>query len=171
MVPIAMGLLFMIEKVISGAQTGADVAGLKAAKACDILTGGFIPKRYKTLDGPKPEYEELYTFYAVTRRPRPHNNTEFIIMHRLIAGRMGILSNDKPEVDHIDRNGLNNLRSNLRAVNRSQNAHNRKARGYTIDPHGKKPFKVVVAGKYIGRYKTEEEAIVAYNEAKMVITQ
>jgi hypothetical protein len=50
----------MIEKVISGGQTGADIAGLKAAKACGIPTGGFIPLGYKTQEGPKPEYEALY---------------------------------------------------------------------------------------------------------------
>jgi len=31
-------------KVISGAQIGADIAGLRAAKACGIETGGWIPR-------------------------------------------------------------------------------------------------------------------------------
>lgn len=46
----------MIEKIISGAQIGTDAAALKAAKACGILTGGYMTKGCKTLDGPKPEY-------------------------------------------------------------------------------------------------------------------
>src|SRR6478609_9154529 len=50
----------MLKKIISGAQTGADVAGLKAAKACGIPTGGYMTKGCKTLDGPRPEYLTLY---------------------------------------------------------------------------------------------------------------
>lgn len=50
----------MIEKLISGAQTGADLGGLKAAKTAEIATGGWIPKGFITLDGPRPEYAELY---------------------------------------------------------------------------------------------------------------
>lgn len=34
----------MLEKVISGGQTGADMAGLRAARACGIATGGNAPK-------------------------------------------------------------------------------------------------------------------------------
>lgn len=50
----------MIEKVISGGQTGADIAGLRAAKECKIATGGLMPRGFRTLDGSKPEYAELY---------------------------------------------------------------------------------------------------------------
>lgn len=34
----------MLKKVISGGQTGADLGGLRAAKAVGIATGGFAPK-------------------------------------------------------------------------------------------------------------------------------
>jgi len=50
----------MIKKVISGGQIGADIAGLQAAKACDIQTGGWMPKGFKTLEGNRPDYKELY---------------------------------------------------------------------------------------------------------------
>lgn len=43
-------------KVISGFQTGADIAGIKAAWDCDIETGGYIPKDFKTETGNKPNY-------------------------------------------------------------------------------------------------------------------
>lgn len=49
-----------IRMVISGAQTGADIAGLEVAKKFGLETGGTIPFGYKTLDGPKTEYRELY---------------------------------------------------------------------------------------------------------------
>jgi hypothetical protein len=50
----------MIEKVISGGQIGADEAGVRTAKAFGIPTGGTMPKNFLTLDGPKPEFKELY---------------------------------------------------------------------------------------------------------------
>jgi hypothetical protein len=34
----------MLERVISGGQTGADQAGLAAAKRLGVPTGGFMPK-------------------------------------------------------------------------------------------------------------------------------
>lgn len=50
----------MLEKVISGGQTGADEAGLIAAKKCGIATGGTMPKNYRTEDGNRPDFVELY---------------------------------------------------------------------------------------------------------------
>lgn len=50
----------LLEKVISGGQTGADQAGLKAAKKCGIPTGGFIPPRFVTSNGPSPWLGEEY---------------------------------------------------------------------------------------------------------------
>jgi hypothetical protein len=46
--------------IISGGQTGADEAALRAAKLWGIPTGGWMPKGWRTLDGPKPQFEELY---------------------------------------------------------------------------------------------------------------
>lgn len=42
-------------KVVSGGQTGADVAGLWIAKLYGIPTGGWAPKGFETLTGPHPE--------------------------------------------------------------------------------------------------------------------
>jgi hypothetical protein len=47
-------------KVISGFQTGADIAGIKAARDNNIETGGYIPKGCITEKGNKPQYKELY---------------------------------------------------------------------------------------------------------------
>jgi hypothetical protein len=71
---------FELKRVISGGQTGADIGGLKAAKACGIPTGGWMPKGYLTEDGPRPEYERLYGMLALptteyTKRTR--RNVEF----------------------------------------------------------------------------------------------
>ena len=58
-------------------------------------------------------------FYAIRKYPRKTT----ILMHRLIMG----VSDRKIYVDHIDQNGLNNQRSNLRIANHSENLCNRKA--------------------------------------------
>lgn len=50
----------MIKKVISGFQTGVDIAAIRAASELGIPTGGFIPKGFKTLQGRHPEYAKLY---------------------------------------------------------------------------------------------------------------
>lgn len=45
----------MIEKVISGGQTGADQAGLSVARNLSITTGGWATKGYRTSIGPNPD--------------------------------------------------------------------------------------------------------------------
>jgi hypothetical protein len=50
----------MIERVISGGQSGADQAAWRAAKAAGIPTGGWMPLGFLTEDGPRPEFAELY---------------------------------------------------------------------------------------------------------------
>lgn len=50
----------MIIKIVSGGQNGVDVAGVDAALSLGISTGGWMPKGWMTLDGPKPEYAVKY---------------------------------------------------------------------------------------------------------------
>ena len=49
----------MIEKIVSGGQTGADRGGLDAAIELDVPHGGWIPKGRKTEDGGLPEKYHL----------------------------------------------------------------------------------------------------------------
>lgn len=44
----------------SGGQSGADIAGLLAAKLHGLETGGWMPKGFRTLNGAKPEYAKLF---------------------------------------------------------------------------------------------------------------
>jgi len=71
-------------------------------------------------------------------------------------------------VDHIDGDGLNNRRSNLRLVSPSQNGHNRKTRGYIKRPNGFQAY-ITINRKWIhlGLFSTEEEAHQAHMKAKM----
>jgi hypothetical protein len=50
----------MLEKIVSGGQTGADQAGWRAAEAFGVPTGGWMPRGFPTEDGPHPEFAERY---------------------------------------------------------------------------------------------------------------
>jgi len=47
-------------QIVSGGQTGADAAGLWAAKLFNLPTGGYAPKNFATLDGSKPEMAKTF---------------------------------------------------------------------------------------------------------------
>ena len=74
-------------------------------------------------------------------------------------------------IDHIDRDSSNNHISNLRNGDREGNSQNRNnVKGYWWNEKHKK-FRVTIGfdckrQKYIGEYKTEEEARQAYLDAK-----
>lgn len=71
------------------------------------------------------DYERLFThkWYATHGGYAARGDGNGILpMHRVI---MGLQKGDKLEVDHIDHNPLNNQRSNLRIVTKSQNQMNR----------------------------------------------
>ena len=67
----------MIRKIISGAQTGADRAGLDAAIESGIPYGGWIPKGLKAEDGTVPDnYTELQ---ELTRGGYPKRTEQNVI--------------------------------------------------------------------------------------------
>ena len=104
--------------------------------------------------------------YGIRRRQRA------IRMHRQIAG--------DPEgmvVDHLDHNTLNNQRHNLRIATHSENSFNvRKSNAIKSSQYkgvswwaAKNRWRVMIMAKgkskYIGRFRSEEDAARAYNEA------
>jgi hypothetical protein len=50
----------MLEKIVSGGQTGADQAAWRAARAHGIRCGGWMPQGFMTEDGPRPEFAARY---------------------------------------------------------------------------------------------------------------
>ena len=60
-----------IYRVISGGQTGADIAGIKAAKRMGVQTGGFIPAGFRTEAGPKLQYARRYGLVETTSSGYP----------------------------------------------------------------------------------------------------
>jgi hypothetical protein len=81
----------MIEKIISGGQTGADRAGLDAAIACGIPHGGWCPKGRKAEDGCIPETYNLTetegaSYLARTERNVKHSDGTVIFTIGVLAG-------------------------------------------------------------------------------------
>lgn len=96
-------------------------------------------------------------------------------MHRFI---LGLPHGKKPHVDHRDRNGLNNQRSNLRIATHGDNTHNQRIystnksgfRGVFWSKRGNKwQAEIDCNGKtfYLGRFSDVREAAIAYNEAAL----
>lgn len=95
-----------------------------------------------------------------------------IYMHRLI---MKAQNEDSHHIDHIDGNGLNNRRCNLRLCSQSQNMMNqRKTRGTSkykgvhIDKRTSKWIANIKVNRktiYLGTYKNEDDAAHAYDQA------
>lgn len=50
----------MLARVVSGGQTGVDVAGLDAALECGLETDGWMPLGFLAEDGPHPDYAQKY---------------------------------------------------------------------------------------------------------------
>lgn len=101
------------------------------------------------------------------------------LLHRMILERkLGRSLSSNEHVDHINRNGLDNQRSNLRLASRSENAQNSKLRstntsGYTgvhkFEQNGHWRSQIYKDGADIklGSFATEIDAAIAYNHAAL----
>lgn len=105
------------------------------------------------------------TFYA-GRNLRVDGKEKQVYMHQIILNGRGI--------DHIDHNGLNNQRANLRFCTPRENMMNRQKQGNTSSVYkgvsfhkGTKKWRTTIQinGKiiHVGLYNTEADAARAYN--------
>ena len=98
------------------------------------------------------------------------NGTSPTYLHRFVLGYSG-----KNEVDHIDRNKLNNKKVNLRVVDRSMNRCNRNnnpcdlnnSRTYKIKKPYLASFNFRGERYFLGYYETREEAAMAIRKKKI----
>jgi len=111
-------------------------------------------------------YKHRHTYYAV-RNKRIGNGQTRILMHREIL--------DVPEgmeTDHINHNGWDNRRCNLRAVTTAQNQWNsyKQYRGTSWDKRSQKwQAQIAHNGKqlHLGFFAAEQDARQAYIDAKL----
>lgn len=112
------------------------------------------------------------TFYAYHRGSDPAGKLVKWKMHRVLLG----LSKEKLVGDHIDGNGLNNQRSNLRITNHAGNAQNRRCvpnksgfKGVCVQYYKGNAYYMVTISHNCKKinvcgFKTAEEAAKRYNE-------
>jgi Circularly permutated YpsA SLOG family len=50
----------VLDRVVSGGQTGADQAGWRAAWSAGIATGGWMPEGFLTEAGPRSDFAEMF---------------------------------------------------------------------------------------------------------------
>lgn len=123
--------------------------------------------------------KSVNTGYGVRRVRRPGAKVHAVFIHRVVMSRMlGRYLDEEEEVDHIDRNGLNNLRSNLRLATRTQNIFNRatpsnNTSGYkgVVLRRGRWVVRITAYGvtTHVGSFATKEEAVAAYSDAAIKI--
>lgn len=105
----------MIKKIISGGQTGADIAALDFALKFKIPHGGWIPKGRITEDGPLPDKYHLQEMPTSSYPARTEQNVidsdgTLIVSHGKLTGgstytRKMAMKNGKPWY-HVDLNKL-----------------------------------------------------------------
>jgi hypothetical protein len=108
--------------------------------------------------------EFLYAFHSVSRKSP-------VKMHRMILG----LTTADPHVDHINGDGLDNRRCNLRLATRFQNAHNRRRTRTTMSGYKGVHWKseggwaVTIRAngvfQYLGRFRDPVEAARVWDAA------
>ncbi len=128
---------------------------------------------YTLVDDEDFKHLSQWKWRAVRRRRTVYvmrkSGGKAIHMHRII-----IDANPALQVDHINGNGLDNRKSNLRQVTNRQNQQNlhipKSSRfpGITFDKSRDAwlaRFYIKDKGKYIGRFKSEKEAFLSYFNA------
>ncbi len=111
-------------------------------------------------------------FYAVRNiRIGPGKQTLQLMHRAILSAPIGM------EVDHINDDGLDNRRQNLRLCTKAENQRNRRItvdcasrfKGVTINLSRTSPWKARITRdgrrKYLGCFASEEKAALAYNEA------
>jgi hypothetical protein len=99
------------------------------------------------------------------RSQEPGKKWGRVFMHRLILD-----AQPGEEVDHINRNKLDNRRANLRIVPHYVNTHNRSSGSGVHKPKGRNRWKAIIyinnQRHWLGSFATEAEAQEAYDRAK-----
>jgi len=105
----------------------------------------------------KPEMHKGYLRVNLSK----NGKTKHFFIHRLLGIHFIDNPDNLPEIDHINRNKLNNNIENLRWCTHSDNNKNKNIKGY-INKHFNKQeriyYSVYVRCKYKANFKTYDEA-------------
>ena len=145
--------------------------GVKAAGRVALVDDAdydlVMQHRWNVLEQERPGNQRKMGPYATSNLP-DYGTT--ILMHKLLTGW--------PGTDHIDHDGLNNQRYNLRQATGSQQLQNARKRagassvfkGVSWDPaNGKWLVRICVSGRQrnLGRHASETDAALAYDAAAL----
>lgn len=130
--------------------------------------------KYAIVDDADFDYLSQWPWYF-NKGYAVRGNPDRILMHRVISGAM-----NGEDTDHINRDKLDNRRSNLRCVTRAQNAVNRPKqsnntsgyKGVSWHKYHKKWVAFVVFSKKtktLGYFSSKEDAALAYNKGDLAI--
>jgi len=107
------------------------------------------------------------TYYARRNTQYSDGKQHTLFMHRLL-----MMPAPEQEVDHKDRDGLNNQKANLRVCTHRENTARSMRKNKTsyrgVEKHGNKWRASINSYKkriYLGSYHTPEEAATAFNKA------
>jgi hypothetical protein len=135
-----------------------------------------LTDQYALVDDDNFDRLNIFRWYALN-----NGNTTYALRR---AGRKTILMHTqiivttKPLTDHINHNGLDNRRVNLRGVTHSENMHNRKlninsSTGLKGVSRWKSLYRAEIrankARYHLGYYSTAVEAAAAYNAASLLL--
>jgi hypothetical protein len=108
---------------------------------------------------------QMYVFTNIQR----DGKRTCLYLHHLIMGQKGI--------DHINHNGLDNRRANLRVATQGQNLRNARAKrngssplkGVSRRSDGRWRARIFISGRevYLGSFTSEKEAAAAYDRAAL----
>jgi hypothetical protein len=117
--------------------------------------------RWNVHEGARPNTRRKTGPYAVTKH-RDGGRRRNLTMHNLITGWS--------RVDHINHNGLDNQRANLRPATNAQNAYNQRPhQAHTSEYKGvswhRGKWQATINRHYIGLFVCEEDAADAYDSA------
>ena len=121
------------------------------------------------------------TYYAVRWTRNIENKRVLLLLHRIV-----MKAPQEMFVDHIDGNGLNDCKSNLRLCTQKENNLNKKSQSNKTSKYlGVSLSRITVKEKtylkwratiklngkweHIGYFKTEEEAATAYNKRAKIL--
>lgn len=82
---------YIVTRIVSGGQTGADRAALDAARGLGCPYGGWLPAGRKTEEGPLPPCYQLREIHSGSYRERTEQNVidsdgTLIVSHGTLAG-------------------------------------------------------------------------------------